>query len=45
MQLYYFRIRRVLGDDTPSEITLYMLRSNCTNFGALIHSVMIYPKN
>ena len=29
-------VRRVLGDGCPSEITLYILRSNCTKFGAFV---------
>ena len=31
----------MLGDGYPSEITLYILRSNCTKFGAFVRSVPI----
>ena len=34
-------IRGVLGDGYPSEVNLYILRSNCTKFGAFVHSVPI----
>ena len=34
-------VRGVLGDGYPSEVTLYILRSNCTKFGAFVHSVPI----
>ena len=34
-------VRGVLGDGYPSEVTLYILRSNCTKFGAFVRSVLI----
>ena len=39
------RSRITTGDGTPSEITLRMLRSNCTKFGVLDQHVMILLKN
>ena len=36
--------REVLGGGTPSKITFYMLRSNCTKFGALNCRVTILTK-
>ena len=37
-------VRGVLGNGYPSEITLYILRSNCTKFGAFVRSVPIFSK-
>ena len=37
-------VRGVLGDGYPSEVTLYILRSNCTKFGAFVCSVPISSK-
>ena len=37
-------VRGVLGDGYPSEVTLYILRSNCTKFGAFVRSVPISSK-
>ena len=34
-------VRGVSGDGYPSEVTLYILRSNCTKFGAFVRSVPI----
>ena len=35
------RVRGVLGDGSPSEITLYIPRNNCTKFGAFVRFVPI----
>ena len=37
-------VRGVLGDGYPSEVTLYILRSNCTKFGAFVRSAPIFSK-
>ena len=34
-------VRGVLGDGYPSEVTLYILRSNCNKFGAFVRSVPV----
>ena len=31
--------KRLLGDGTPSEIIIHVVRNHCTKFGALVHSV------
>ena len=48
MYIHYFMLQLgsggVLGDGYPSEVTLYILRSNCTKFGAFVCSVPISSK-
>ena len=31
----------LLGNGTPSEIIIHVVRNHCTKFGALVHSVTI----
>ena len=37
--MHYFMLQLGLGDGYPSEVTLYILSSNCTKFGAFVRSV------
>ena len=39
------RVEGVVGEGTPTKITLDMLKNNCTEFGTLDRSVTICLKN
>ena len=39
-----FTVRIELGGGSPSKITLYTLKNNCTKFGAFVHFVPISSK-
>ena len=39
LYLYYFMVRVVLGDGSPSKITSYILKNNCTKFGTFVRFV------
>ena len=40
-----FMVRAVLGDGSPSKITLYTVKNNCTKFDAFVHFVPISSKS
>ena len=41
---YYFMVRVVLGDGSPSKITSYILKNNCTKFGTFVRFVPLSSK-
>ena len=44
LYLYYFMVRVVLGDGSPSKIHLYLPKNNCTKLGAFVRFVPISSK-
>ena len=44
IEIALFMVRVEKGDDSPTKITLYTLKNNCTMFGALVRFVSISSK-